>query len=106
MTQSQHTQEGSRHDAGKQPEEPVKLDNDFYQNPWEAYALLREQGPVREVVSPDGVPGWLVTSYDEARALLADPQLSKDYHRAVELLPPGVAGRFASPLNAHMLLLT
>lgn len=83
--------------------EPVELDGDFYQKPWEVYALLRERGPVREVVLPDGVPGWLVTSYDEARALLADSRLSQDHHRAVELLPPEVAWQLASPLRAHML---
>jgi hypothetical protein len=35
--------------------EPVKLNRDFYQKSWEVYALLREEGPVREVVLPDGV---------------------------------------------------
>lgn len=84
--------------------EPVKLDGDFYQKPWKVVALPREQGPVREVVLPDGVPGWLVTSYHDARALLADPRLSKDHHRAVELVPPEVPRRFASPLSAHMLM--
>jgi cytochrome P450 len=84
--------------------EPVKLDGDFYQKPWEVYALLREQGPVREVVLPDGVPGWMVTSYEDARALLADPRLSKDHHRVVELVPPEVSGWFTSPLSAHMLM--
>jgi cytochrome P450 len=83
--------------------EPVKLDTDLYQNPREIYALLREQGPVREVVLPTGVPGWLVTSYDDARSLLADPRVSKDYDRAVELFPPGLAGSHASPIVASML---
>jgi cytochrome P450 len=84
--------------------EPVKLDTDFYLDPWKLYALMREQAPAREVAQPNGVPGWLVTSYDDARALLADPRLSKDYHQAIDLLPPEVAGQFASPLNAHMLM--
>jgi cytochrome P450 len=83
--------------------EPVKLNTDFYQDPRKLYALLREQAPVREVVLPNGLPGWLVTSYDDARALLADPRISKDYHRAIELLQPEVAAQFASPLHAHML---
>jgi cytochrome P450 len=85
--------------------EPVKLDTDFYQNPREIiYALLREQGPVREVVQPNGMPGWLVTSYEDARALLADPRVSKDYYRAVELFPPGLYEQSESPLFAHMLM--
>ncbi|MGH3168168.1 MAG: cytochrome P450 family protein [Trebonia sp.] len=83
--------------------EPVRLGRDFYQSPWELYALLREQASVREVVLPNGIPCWLVTSYDDARALLADSRLGKDYHHAIELLPPEVAAQFASPLYAHML---
>jgi cytochrome P450 len=82
---------------------PVRLDTDFYRSPREVFALLREQGPVREVVLPNGIPGWLVTSYDDARALLADPRLSKDGHRTLELFPPGLAEGFRSPLGSHML---
>ncbi|MFE6741471.1 cytochrome P450 [Streptomyces tubercidicus] len=40
------------------------------------YRVLRENDPVAEVTLPDGVPGWLVTGYEEVRAVLADPRFS------------------------------
>lgn len=67
------------------------------------YARLREAGPARPVTMPDGRPGWLVTSYGDARALLADPRLSKDAKGVAGVLPPGLEGAFASPLMANML---
>ncbi|MFD8544590.1 cytochrome P450 [Streptomyces sp. NPDC059649] len=45
-------------------------------DPPPAYRTLREQHPVAEVTLPDGVPGWLVTGYEEVRAVLADPRFS------------------------------
>jgi cytochrome P450 len=82
---------------------PRQLDEEFYQDPHALYERLREEGPVRPVVPPDGRPGWLVTNYDEARALLADPRLSKEAGGLVKLLPPGLEGPFISPLMANML---
>ncbi|MDN5856147.1 MAG: cytochrome P450, partial [Actinomycetia bacterium] len=43
---------------------------------------LRESEPVREVALPDG-PVWLVTRYDDVRAALVDPRLSKDWRFTV-----------------------
>lgn len=40
------------------------------------YRTLREQDPVAEVTLPDGLTGWLVTGYEEVRAVLADPRFS------------------------------
>ncbi|MFK0292596.1 cytochrome P450 [Streptomyces sp. NPDC090442] len=45
------------------------------------YRTLREQHPVAEVTLPDGVAGWLITGYEEARAALADPRLSSRRRR-------------------------
>jgi cytochrome P450 len=59
-----------------------QLDQEFYQGPHALYDRLREEGPVRRVVMPDGRPGWLVTAYDDA---------------------PGLEGPFISPLMANML---
>lgn len=39
-------------------------------------ARLRDEGPVRRGVLPDGSLVWLVTRYDDVRAALADPRLS------------------------------
>ncbi|MFJ1647245.1 cytochrome P450 [Streptomyces sp. NPDC088258] len=50
---------------------------DFNINPHPYYAKLRETGPVHEVISPDGMPFWLVVGYEEGREALADPRLSK-----------------------------
>ncbi len=84
-------------------ETAVPLDQAFYQDPHGVYRGLRPEGPVRPVIKPNGRPGWLVTSYAEARALLADPRLSKEATGIAELLPPGLEGAFASPLVQNML---
>ncbi|WP_208778653.1 cytochrome P450 family protein [Streptomyces griseorubiginosus] len=53
----------------------------FRTDPHPVYARLRERGPVHRVRLP-GVDAhhetWLVVGYEEARAALADPRLSKD----------------------------
>jgi cytochrome P450 len=84
-------------------ETPVPLGRAFYQDPHEVYRGLRTEGPVRPVTMPDGRPGWLVTSYSDARALLADPRLSKEAREIAKVRPPGMEGVFASPLTQNML---
>ena len=83
--------------------ELTALGRTFVQDPWAVYRRHRADGPVQRVLAPGGIPMWLVTSYAEARALLADPRLSKDYAGVRELFPPGEAGPYNSPLAAHML---
>lgn len=82
---------------------PLQLSKEFFQDPHSVYQRLRDEGPVHHVIMPNGLPGWLVTSYDVARALLSDSRLSKDYGRSLSLFPEGTAGAYASPLSAHML---
>jgi cytochrome P450 len=84
-------------------EQPVRLRRDFVQHPHELYRRLRTEGPAHQVTMWGGVPAWLVTRHPEARALLTDPRLGKDYARQVELFPPGVTGAIVSRLGAHML---
>jgi cytochrome P450 len=52
-------------------------------DPHTVYARLRERGPVHRVRLPGGddYETWLVVGYEEARAALADPGLSKDSSR-------------------------
>ncbi|MBB5802230.1 cytochrome P450 [Saccharothrix ecbatanensis] len=42
------------------------------------YARLREDGPVSRCLFFDGNPLWLVTRYEDAKAVLSDPRLASD----------------------------
>ncbi|MEU1312509.1 cytochrome P450 [Streptomyces cinnamoneus] len=66
----------------------------FARDPYSVYARLRAQGPVHRVRMPEGAECWLVVGYDEVRAALNDPRLSKDWANASELvgLPPVAPG--------------
>jgi cytochrome P450 len=46
------------------------------------YDRLRQGGPLHRVTLYDGRSAWLVTRYDVARRLLADPRMSSDRARA------------------------
>src|SRR6478752_4851277 len=45
-------------------------------DPPPVYRRLRATEPVSPLTFPDGRAGWLVTRYDDVRALLADPRMS------------------------------
>lgn len=81
----------------------MRLNRAFVQDPHSLYRELRSKGPVHPVILREGVRAWLVTGYDESRALLNDPRLCKDNARARELFPPGTAGGNDSVLSANML---
>ncbi|MFI9100504.1 cytochrome P450 [Streptomyces fildesensis] len=91
---------------------------DFFQEPHTALADLRGQAPAQPVATPNGLRTWLVTRYEDARALLADPRLSKDMRKGQELIPrnfideekrqeflkeAGSRRQFAHELSEHML---
>ncbi len=57
----------------------------------------RRHGPLSRYTHPGGKPGWLVTGYDLARSVLADPRFSsrKDLMNVVDFeLPPAPPGEF------------
>ncbi|MFJ9887213.1 cytochrome P450 [Streptomyces sp. NPDC091287] len=56
------------------------LTNDFTQNPYPVLEYVRSESPVRELSMPGGGRAWVVTRYDDAKAALADPRLSRDIH--------------------------
>ena len=84
--------------------ELVRLDRQFVQDPPELYRRLRAEAPAHPVIMWGGVRVWLVTRYADAKALLADPRLSKDHAGVLALFPPGTEGAHSSPLSANMLL--
>ncbi|MFJ7335342.1 cytochrome P450 [Streptomyces sp. NPDC101110] len=91
---------------------------DFHQNPHDALAGLRKTAPAVPVTTPNGLRTWLVTGYEHARALLADPRLSKDMRVGRDLIPrnftdpekqrrflaeAGERSQFPHVLSVHML---
>ncbi|MFI7099645.1 cytochrome P450 [Streptomyces sp. NPDC050161] len=89
---------------------------EFFQDPHAVYQDLRGQGTVhRRVVKTFAaeMDAWVVTGYEEARALLADPRLSKDARSLPQVIaanfvpdetaPPGAAPPAAPPNPRNML---
>lgn len=74
----------------------MPFDIEFIADPYPRYARLRERAPVSRVHMPDGSLVWLVTTYADVRAALADPRLSLDKTKAGEggyrgfALPPAL----------------
>ncbi|MDH2429041.1 cytochrome P450 [Sphaerisporangium sp. TRM90804] len=63
----------------------------------------REHGPISRYTFPGGRPGWLVTGYDLARSVLADPRFSSRkelmrHHPTIDMgdieVPPAPPGEF------------
>ena len=86
------------------------LDNEFTAHPHALYELLRVERPVVRARMPMGLHAWLITRYDDARAALNDPRLSKDNAAFARLMERhSVAPErqeqdaFVESLVAHML---
>jgi cytochrome P450 len=73
-------------------------------NPYDLYADVRREAPVRPVVLADGRPAWIVTGYTEGRQALLDPRLVKSIDRALAARPDIVAPGLAHPLFGHHVL--
>ncbi|MFE0381650.1 cytochrome P450 [Streptomyces inhibens] len=86
--------------AGTGPDAPIDV-TPLLDDPYAAYAALREAGPVHRIAGADGQPAWLVTRYDDVRRALADPRLSLDKRHAT---PGGYRGFSLPPaLDANLL---
>lgn len=86
----------------------ITLDSDFLRDPHPVYVRLREEAPAHEVTLPTGMKVWLVTRYDEGRAVLADPLLSKDFRDVGDLFQrhqpdPNQRRQFTNEISQHML---
>lgn len=62
-----------------------RVPGDFMQNPYELLKQYRDAGPAHEVVFAHGAKVWMVTGYEEVKALTNDPRVSKDGRRMNEL---------------------
>ena len=56
---------------------------DFQANPYPIYAQLRSSAPVRRVDLPDGRGVWLVTRYEDVKAIFKDERFVKDMLNAM-----------------------
>ncbi|GAA4934361.1 cytochrome P450 [Streptomyces coeruleoprunus] len=81
MTQAFASEELSSEEAAA---EASSCSRAFRANPHPVYAKLRETAPVCPLSPPHGVETYLITRYDDARAALADPRLSKDMYGAID----------------------
>ncbi|MFF4957190.1 cytochrome P450 family protein [Streptomyces sp. NPDC001222] len=53
-------------------------------DPYPVYARLRESAPVCPLSPPHGVDTYLITRFDDAKAALTDPRISKDMYAAID----------------------
>ncbi|MCH0543258.1 cytochrome P450 [Streptomyces sp. MUM 203J] len=81
MTQAFASEEMSSEEAAAAAS---SCSREFRANPHPVYAALRTAAPVCPLTPPHGVDTYLITRYDDARAALADPRLSKDMHGALD----------------------
>ncbi|MFJ9417756.1 cytochrome P450 [Streptomyces sp. NPDC101227] len=58
-------------------------------DPPEEYRTLREQEPVTQMTLLDGQSGWLVSRYEDVRAVLTDPRFSAGGPRLGDSTPAG-----------------
>ena len=115
MTNDTDSPQGRNHDAadriGSVPSDGldpvVSLDADFAADPHPLYERLRRHRPVTLAQTSHGLRVWLVTRYDDVRAALTDPRLSKDHAGLEQVFSRHgrTAHRrdWARELNAHML---
>ncbi|MFG2049590.1 cytochrome P450 [Micromonospora sp. NPDC048935] len=77
------------------PSLPTERANPF--DPPPELAALRPTAPLSRLSYPDGHVGWLVTSYDLAREILADPRFSaRSEFKRVPVARPGAGSFYGS----------
>lgn len=75
---------------------------EFRRDPHPVYAALRDTAPVCPMRPPHGIDTFLITRYDDARAALSDPRLSKDMYGAMDSYRR-IFGDASVALDDHML---
>lgn len=72
-------------------------------NPYPALARVRAQAPVSLIHSAEGLPIWIVTGYEAARAALVDPRIRQGAVQAQELAETQVEEIHLGGTVVHML---
>jgi len=88
------------------PAPPPLFDRAFIDDPYPAYAWLREHSPVHRTRLPNGVEAYLVTRHEDVKAVLADPRLSKNAAASFPGWQPGrtgIPGEHRFGIAAHLL---
>ena len=88
------------------PAAPPLFDRAFIDDPYPAYAWLRQYAPVHRTKLPNGVEAYLVTRHEDVKAVLADPRLSKNAATSFPGWQPGrtgIPGEHRSGIAAHLL---
>ena len=81
---------------------------EFFQDPQTFQAALRAEAPAKLVVTPNGFRVWVISRYEEAKAVLADPTVQKN-SAGMRVAMDGnktddhEAREFAPDLSQHML---
>jgi cytochrome P450 len=84
------------------------FDAEFVNDLHARYAQVRAETAAKQMMTRQGLPVWVITRYEDARAALADPRFSKEVARTREViaakLPPDSDTRaFQDTLASHML---
>jgi cytochrome P450 len=64
---------------------PINVGEQFLQHTHDVLSQICEHSPVRRIRFPDGGEGWLVTRYEDVKAISSDPRVSRDHDRLWEL---------------------
>ncbi|MGH3658069.1 MAG: hypothetical protein ACRDUA_15550, partial [Micromonosporaceae bacterium] len=65
------------------------------------YEALRREGPIARVRTPAGDPAWLVTGYEEARALFGDERLGRSHPAPEEAAMVSDSALMGGPMGDH-----
>ncbi|WIX99293.1 cytochrome P450 [Amycolatopsis mongoliensis] len=65
------------------------------------FEVLRRQGPVVEVTTPAGDPAWLVTGFEEVRAVFTDPRFGRSHPAPEEASALSDAAILSRPQGDH-----
>jgi cytochrome P450 len=83
--------------AGRTLSKYWMLTNEFTQNPYPVLEYVRRERPVCEVGMPNGGRAWVITRYEDAKAALTDPRLSRDINVHYDLMSRQVGRTIIPP---------